>query len=434
MDISLERLIAPAYYEQWNDIMSGRVTESWGIGGRYAGKSAFAAIVAGAKIAAKGNELIHETVFRRHHVDLEDSVLSEFNTALRDRLAIDKLFYIKKNPLRLIRKDTGQTVTFLGLDDPRKHKSKKPLFGRMGLVWFEEGDEFACWDDIESVIISMQREMGDFTTLVTCNPPRSTAHWINAEAAKPAPGRKVYRYDYRDIMEMGWLPDPVLQRIEHMRKTNYELYRYVFLGHATGTGGEIFKNLRAQKITDEQIKEWKASGKASYGLDFGIINDPTVLVGTYYDSDRDILYVFDEAVLEHPFYDDVYKMLVRKGLDKTEIIADTAPAGWIQNINRLGAKLKGCYKAPDWNELGVSWMASRTMIVCDPVRAPLTFEEMTHFESERYKDGTLKEKLPSRDDHGVDGCRYSQEHNIRASLAKKYVGVPKAIARKFRVG
>ena len=38
-------------------------------------------------------------------------------------------------------KDTGQTMTFLGLDDPRKHKSKKPKFGRMGMVWFEEAEE-----------------------------------------------------------------------------------------------------------------------------------------------------------------------------------------------------------------------------------------------------------------------------------------------------
>ena len=429
--LTLDKLIAPAYYEAWNDITSGKVTEPWMIGGRYAGKSAFVATNIGARTAAKGMEDVHSTVFRRHHVDLEDSVLSEINIALsEERLSLDRLFYIKKNPLRVIRKDTGQTITFLGLDDPRKHKSKKPKFGRMGMVWFEEADEFACWDDLESVIISMQRDFGDFTTFVTYNPPRSTANWINVEAAKPAPGRKVYRYNYRDLLEMGWIPDKVLERIEHIRKTNYELYRYVFLGQATGTGGEIFRNLTAKKITDAEIASFKDK---RYGLDFGIINDPTVLEGTYYDTDRDTLYYFDEEVLEHPYFDDVYKMLVRKGLDKTEIIADTAPAGWYQNINKLGAKLKGCYKADGWPEIGVSWMAARTRIVIDPERCPLAWEEHSHYESDHYKDGTLKEKLPGRNDHTIDaGGRYSQEHNIRASARSQYVGIPKAIARKFR--
>ena len=32
----------------------------------------------------------------------------------------------------------------------------------------------------------------------------------------------------------------------------------------------------------------------------------------------------------------------------------------------------------------------------------------------------------------VHNCRYSQEHNIRASARSQYVGMPKAIARKFR--
>ena len=428
---TLEKLIPPAYYEAWNDIISGQVTEPWIEGGRYAGKSRFIANVIGAKTASKGFEDIHSTVFRKHHVDLEDSVLNEISIALSPvSLDIERLFYIKHSPLRLIRKDTGQTITFYGLDDPRKHKSKKPKFGRMGMVWFEEADEFDCWDDLESVIISMQREMGDFTTFISFNPPRSTANWINVESAKPSPGRKVYHYDYRDLIEINAIPDKVLTRIEHMRKTNFELYRYVFLGEAIGSGGEIFRNLRAQKITDEQIKSFKDK---RYGMDFGMVNDPTVLVGSYYDTDLDCLYIFDEAVLEHPYFDDDHKLLVRKGLDKSDVVADTAPAGWIQNINKMGARLKPCYKADGWPEIGVSWMASRTKIICDPERAPLTFSEMSHFESERYKDGSLKDKLPARNDHGIDATRYGQEHNIRLSAKNTFVGIPKAVARKYRV-
>lgn len=426
----LTQLIAPVYYEPWNDIITGKTTEAWFPGGRYSAKSSFAAIFAGSKATSQGFEDCHATVFRKHHVDLKGSVMNEIKIALgEDRLASDYLFEDKGDPLRLVRKDTGQTITFLGLDDPRKHKSKKPAFGYNGLVWFEEADEFSSWSEIESVIISMQRSDRPFTTLITYNPPKSTANWINAEACKPFPGRKVYRTDYRDIVEMGWLPPSVLTRIEHMRKTNFELYRHIFLGEATGTGGEIFTNLKAERITDEMIASWGSN--KDYGMDFGIVNDPTVLVGSHYDTDRDIIYVFDEGVLHHPYYDTVYEMLCRKGLGRTPIIADTAPAGWWQNINHLGANLKPCHKAPDWPEIGVNWMRSRTKLVIDPERAPMTWEELSHYESDTYKDGSPKERLPDRDNHHCDSLRYSCEAHIKASAAKRYVGAPKAMTRSF---
>jgi len=425
----LEQLIAPVYYEPWNDMVTGKTTEAWFPGGRYSAKSSFAATYTGGRTTSAGNEDCHAVVFRKHHVDLKGSVLNELKIALgEDRLAADYLFDTRGDPLRLVRKDTGQTITFLGLDDPRKHKSKKPAFGYTGLVWFEESDEFSSWDEIENVIISMQRSDRPFTTIITYNPPKSTANWINSEACKPFPGRKVYRTDYRDIIEMGWLPPSVLTRIEHMRKTNFELYRHVFLGEATGTGGEIFANLKAERITDEQIASWRDK---RYGLDFGIVNDPTVLTGTYYDHDRDILYYFDEGVLHHPYYDSVYEMICRKGLKDTPIIADTAPAGWYQNINHLGANLKPCYKAPDWPEVGVNWMRSRTKLVCDPERCPFCWNELSHYESDTYKDGAPKERLPDRDNHGIDSGRMSQEDNIKASARKRIIAMPVGIRRRF---
>lgn len=426
--ITLDRLIAPIYYEPWNDIMTGAVSEAILPGGRLSAKSSFAATVLGAMMSAQGNEIDHATVFRKHHVDLKGSVMNEIGISL-DRMEIRRLYESRTDPLRLVRKDTGQTITFLGLDDPRKHKSKKPPFGHNRFLWFEEMDEFSGWDEIRDTIISYMRGEGDdFITIGTFNPPKSTANWANALAATPAPGRKVYHTDYRDILEMGWVPKMVLEQIEHMKRTNFELYQHIYLGMATGTGGEIFVNLKADKITDEQIASWRDK---CYGIDFGIVNDPTVLEGTHYDIDRDILYFFDEFVLHHPYYDSVYEEICRKGLKDTPIIADTAPAGWWQNINHLGANLKPCHKAPDWPEIGVNWMRSRTRLVCDPERCPWAWKELSTYASDTYKDGSPKERLPDRNNHGIDAGRISQEMNIKASAAKRFIGVPKAMTRSY---
>lgn len=377
---------------------------------------------------SRGNEDYHAVAFRRHQVDLRDSVYTEIELAL-NALGVSGLWAFKSSPLRIVRKDTGQTITFNGLDDPRKHKSKKPRFGSVRWLWFEEMDEFESWDDIESVQISYQRNGDLFQTFCSYNPPRSSSNWANAEALHRVEGRAVYHTDYRDLAEMGWIPDQILARIEDCKRTRPEVYRHTYLGEVTGTGGEIFTNVKDVQLSDEQVAEMRE--KASHGLDFGIINDPTVLEGTWYDSDKDYLYIFDEMVLKHPFFTTVHEGLKKRNLTNREIIADTAPAGWIQNINMLGAKLRGCFKAEDWVETGVSWMRDRTRICIDSQRCPLAWDEFIHYEFETYANGKPKEKLPDRDNHAIDAVRYSQEHNIKASARKRFVGAPMGIMRKY---
>ena len=399
----LENHIAPAYYEAWNDAVIDLTDEMWFPGGRHSGKSTFIAKVLTALMNAKGNEQCHAVVFRKHHVDLKGSVVAELTSALRE-YGLDRLWEVKGDPLRLQRKDTRQTVLFAGLDDPRKHKSKKPNFGYYKWMWFEELDEFSSWEEIQSVMISYQRGPAGahFTTFFSYNPPRSSANWVNAEAVKRAPGRKVYKTDYRDLVEMGWIPEHVLDKIRYAKKNNLESYRHIYLGEITGTGGEIFTNIKDVTLTDEQIAEFRL--KASLGFDFGITNDPTVLISSYYDHDLDYLYIFDECVLMHPYFTTIHEELKRRNLTDTEIIADTAPAGWIQNINCLGAKLRGCYKAEDWVDTGVSWMRSRAKIIIDSERCPLAWKEFSRYEYDYYSDGTPKEKLPDRDNHAIDAC------------------------------
>lgn len=429
MPLSLEEQIAPAYYEAWNDAVTDSADEMWFPGGRHSGKSTFLAKVISSLENGKGYEMCHAVVFRKHHVDLKGSVVAEITSALRD-LELDRLWEVKGDPLRLQRKDTGQTILFAGLDDPKKHKSKKPPFGYYKWMWFEELDEFTSWEEIESVMISYQRgpKGSHFLTFFSYNPPRSSANWVNAEAAKRKPGRKVYKTDYRDLMEMGWIPEHVLEKIEYAKQNNYESYRHVYLGAITGTGGEIFTNIKDVSFSDHQIAEFT---NKSYGLDFGIVNDPTALAGAHYDTDTDYLYIFDEGRLDHPYFTNVKEMLDAKSLSNVDIVADTAPAGWIQNINRLGAKLHGCFKAEDWVETGLNWIRSRSKILIDSERCPNVWREFSRYEFEYYKDGTVKEKFPDIDNHWIDAVRYACELWIKNSARKRYVGAPKGMARRF---
>lgn len=425
--VALEDLIAPAYYEAWNDCLRGGVSEQWFPGGRHSGKSTFVARLIVTHLLSAGNEMCHAVVFRKHQTDLRDSVYSEIQQAI-SALGMESHFQFLTTPLVIKRKGTGQMIYFKGLDDVRKHKSKKPPWGWVKYLWFEELDEFSNYDEIQATEVSYLRGGNDFREFLTYNPPRSATNWVNAEVARRKPHRKVYHTDYRDLMEKGWIPRSVIDRIEAVRDTDYESYRHVFLGEITGTGGEIFTNIKETALSDEQIRSFP---RHDYGMDFGMVNDPTALLGTYYDPDLDWLYVFEEWTKRHAYFTDIHSEIKGRGLEGVDIMADTAPAGWLQNINMLGARLRGCYKASDWVETGVAWLRSRARIVIDSARCPLAWKEFSRYEYDTYKDGSVRERLPDRDNHTIDAVRYAQEANIKASAKRRYVGTP--VGRKRAV-
>ena len=426
---TIQQLIAPVYYEAWNDLVSEAVPEMWFAGGRYSAKSSFVSIAMIAGLCAAGNETAHAVCFRKHKEDLRDSVFHQLEWAILE-MGLESEFKLQTSPLLIKRKSTGQTIFFYGLDDPNKHKSKKPpKGGYFRYVWFEELAEFAGDAEIRSVETSLMRGGEFYQEFMSYNPPASTANWVNTEAATPKPGRKVYRSDYRDL-PAGWISPQIIQRIEWIRDHKPTVYRHEYLGEQVGTGTEVFTNIVTETITDEQIAEWRVDGRHRWGIDFGIENDPTAMTGTVYDRDTETLYFFSEWRKEHPFFTTIHEELARRGLLETPIVADTAPAGWYQNINNLGAKLRGCYKAEDWPAIGVQWLRTRARLVFDPVRCRESYEEFRSYQFQRGANGRIRETFPDMDNHFIDSARYGQEDNIRHDTQKRFVGAPKAFARR----
>ncbi len=430
MGRAIDELIAPVYFEAWNDFVSGSASEQWFAGGRYSAKSSFVSIALVAGLCAVGNEMKHAACFRKHKEDLRDSVYNQVEWAILE-MGLEREFEFLKVPLVIRRRSTGQTVFFYGLDDPEKHKAKKPpRGGYFGYLWFEELAEFSGEAEIRSVETSLQRGPA-FHEFTTYNPPASAANWVNTEAAVPKPGRKVYHSDYRDLPE-GWMSAQTLERIEWLRKRNPTVWRHEYLGEQVGTGTEVFGNLVAREITDAEVAEWRGDGRIRWGMDFGIENDPTVLVGSAYSRDAEELFCFDEWWSDHPFFTTVHAELERRGLLAAPIVADTAPAGWYQNINNLGARLRGCHKAEDWPRIGVQWIRTRTRLVVDPKRCPRLWEELRAYQFDVGANGRVRENFPDRDNHGIDALRYGQEDNIMHDTRRRFVGAPKAFARGRR--
>ncbi len=115
---------------------------------------------------------------------------------------------------------------------------------------------------------------------------------------------------------------------------------------------------------------------------------------------------------KHQFTDAIHRAIAARGLTGTAIVADSAEARAIAEINRLGARLRKSYKAAGWPETGVRWMRSRARIVIDPVRCPNAWREFSRYEYDRFKDGTYRSDYPDRDNHTIDAVRYALESDI----------------------
>ena len=98
---------------------------------------------------------IHAVICRRVKDTLRDSVYAQIKWSAIE-LGIEDLFEFRTSPLEIEVKKTGQKIYFRGADDPAKLKSIKVPFGYIGILWFEELDQFTA-EEVRNITQSVIR-------------------------------------------------------------------------------------------------------------------------------------------------------------------------------------------------------------------------------------------------------------------------------------
>lgn len=202
----------------------------------------------------KNNSDMHALILRKVGNTLHDSVYAQMKWAIQ-KMGLEDEFIYKVSPLEIIYKPTGQKIFFRGADDPLKIKSIKPEFGYIGIVWFEELDQFAGPEEIRSIEQSAIRGGDVAYKFKSFNPPKSKNNWANeyvAETERDNPDAVVYRSTYKDVPP-EWLGQKFIDDAEHLRKINPEAYENEYDGVANGSGGNVFEYLEIREITDDEI-------------------------------------------------------------------------------------------------------------------------------------------------------------------------------------
>ena len=399
-DIRLSEVIPPHFYDAHRLIREHAYTEYTFPGGRGSCKSSF--VSEEIPLLMKRCPDMHCLVLRKYGNTLKDSVYNQLIWAI-EKLGLSSEFRATVSPMQIIYKPTGQTIYFRGLDDPLKVKSIKPKFGYIGILWFEELDQFAGAEEIRSVEQSAKRGGGRFYVFKSFNPPISASNWANKYILEERDSRIVIRSDYRSV-PVEWLGEEFLNDAEQLKRTNERAYQHEYLGIATGTGGNVFENVDVRKITEEERRSFD---RIYMGVDWGWYPDPFAWVKMHFDAARRTLYILDEYRCNKQGNRETADYLMEeKGVTSADLItADSAEPKSVGDYRGYGLACRAVEKGPGSVDYSMKWLQSLNAIVIDE-SCKGTAEEFLEYEYERTKDGEIISGYPDRDNHSIDAVRY----------------------------
>ena len=406
----LTDLIAPSFYGLHRDVAAGDHTFYKLAGGRGSTKSSFVGTEIPLSIMrdAAAGRFTNALAYRRYKDNLRSSVYEQLLWGI-DKLGVSHLWQDTLSPLRLTYKPTGQQILFRGADSATKSKSIKVAHGYIKYLWFEELDEFEGPEKIRSIQQSVLRGGPKFTVFYSFNPPRSQRSWVNDKTAFSEPGMVEHHSTYLTVPR-EWLGQEFIIEAEHLKKVNPDAYRHEYLGIPTGTGGEIFTNVKIRRITDEEIRQMP---RHRYGIDWGFAVDPFAYGAIGYDRKKRRLLIYDE-IYKVGLSNRAAAELVKQhgGLGK-DIVCDSAEPKSIAEMRSYGLRVRGAKKGPDSVEYGIHWLQGLDEIVIDDKRCPNAAREFTRYELDRDARGEFKAGYPDHDNHLIDLCRYALEDDMR---------------------
>ena len=385
MDIRLSELVGGGFAASRAALRAGagELIES---GGRGSGKSSYLSVELIIQLLKHPG--CHALAVRKVANTLRTSVFAQIQWAAA-QLGLKSRFRVSLNPLELEYIPTGQKILFFGMDDAGKLKSLKLPWGYVGILWFEELDQFSS-EEVRSCEQSVLRG-GDFAlTLKSFNPPPDKQHWVNCIEEKP--GRFFHHSTYLELPP-GWLGERFLQDAEHLKRVNPVLYDNEYLGLPVGESTRVFPNVRLEAAE-------RGFAETVGGIDWGWWPDPWVFVRVAYDAHEKRLYILDELYRHKCSNQDTAALVAGRIPTGTLLLADCAEPKSIADYRRAGLNCRGAEKGNGSRRYSIKWLQSLDAIVIDPHKCPNCARE---FAAWSYEDG----QLPARDDHCIDAVRYA---------------------------
>ena len=395
-EINVYQLIAPKFWDIYDDMQRGDHAEYMEKGGRGSTKSSRISI--SIVMGMLQDPLANAIIYRQVANTIKDSVYAQMLWAV-DQLGIDSICKLRQSPFEIIFKPTGQKIMFRGADDPRKSKSIKLTKGYFKYLWFEELAEFTSMEDVRTIKQSVLRSTDTACTIYSYNPPKSTHSWVNEEALLNVPGRLVVSSTYLDVPP-DWLGKIFIREAEILKATNERAYRNEYLGEVTGNGGNVFENVTVRSISADEIKT------LSYfyqGVDWGWFPDPFQWVRIAFDHKKRKLYILDEYRTNLSGNRETFDAIKDRLSPDEPLTADNSENKSIADFKSYGAFwMHAVIKGPGSVDYSMKWLASLSEIIIDS-KCKFSAKEFVGYEYLRNKDGQFVKGYVDADNHCVTG-------------------------------
>lgn len=396
--------ISPSFDDVLFDVLDHNHTHYMEKGGRGSTKSSFISKVI--PLLIMNNPDCHAVIARKVANTLKGSVYNQIIWSIND-LGLNQYFKVYKTPLKIVYEPTGQEILFIGCDDPMKAKGITVQFGRIGIVWYEELDQFSGMEEIRSLTQSFIRKDGNNWIFYSFNPPKSKNNWVNEEQLVEREDRLVHHSTYKEVPKQ-WLGEQFILEAEHLKRTKPEAYKHEYLGEVTGTGGNVFDNVMVRIITKEEIA---AMDDFEYGIDFGFAVDPATFCKLHYHNNK--LWCLGEIYEQGLSNKHLYEKIKEFKIGNSVVIADSAEPKSIAELKGLGINCHKAKKGPDSRAFTYKFLQSLDEIIIDPSLCPNAAKEFLGYEYAMNKDGQFISKYPDGNDHYIDAVRYATERIAR---------------------
>lgn len=352
------------------------------------------------------NPNIHALALRQVANTLRDSIYAQFQWSC-DKQAENPMFVkenwdFKLSPLEITYKPTGQKIYFRGADDPGKIKSIKVPFGHIGILIFEEFDQFGGEEAVRKIEQSAIRGGDEALIIKMFNPPINLNNWANRYAEEPKEGKITHSSTYLDVPP-EWLGKPFIQEAEHLKSVNPDAYSHEYLGEPIGLGTEIFKFLEIREITDEEIARQE---RIYQGQDWGWDPDPKAFIRLSYSHATETIMLIDEMGGTFIRTKDMAQQIKDKKYDDYEIRCGVDEKEHINDFRDAGLPAREAIVTPGSVKRTHEWLQCRKIVI-DPRRTPRAYKEFTEYAHDVDRNGVVIDGYPDRNNHWIDATRYA---------------------------
>ena len=362
--------------------------------------------------------LANTLVVREIYKDNRDSTLKDLEWAAY-RLGVHQYWKFNINPMEITYIPTGQKILFRGLNDSMSLTSITVAHGFLCWCWIEEAYQVKSEDDFNKLDLSIRGELpeGYFKRFMITFNPWNENHWLK---------KRFFDKQNDDILAITttyecneWLGADDIKLFENMKRDYPRRYSVEGKGNWGISQGLIFDNW-----TEEAFDYTQIDGTLAVGLEFGYV-DPTSIMQSIIDEKNKRIYVFGEWYKNNVITQDIYNAIIKLGLQKSTIIADSARPEQIEELKRKGiTKIKSCTKGKDSIVNGINKLLEYRIVVHPDCRHLVA--ELSNYCWDVDKNGNTLEKPIDDWCHCVDALRYSLQclkTNKLKTMSKSALGL-----------